>query len=1564
MLYDQGPPESPPSGAGTASPATDDFLKWWRMEHTRKAFLAQIVLSGGTSPATQTIYLADELVWAVAPDGVREDAVAWQPALDDCDDILAPGELLACGPDLCSAIIKVSRIRLHYQTSGDALDSLKIYRWEGAAVTLLLWVQGHDGTTHTCQVFSGVANRPTMGMSQITLNLLQDRTWTRSIPTAKVTEADWPNAPEGNWGKVIPVVIGNWKAAPMRRPWPDPYLLKLRQEQLGGGCLMIPGLCVDRGSGPDSMKMIFACHLLMDTFATGVAGESVFCEGASWPSVVSFDPTIYVHPTLAFDGSYFTVDDEVLRAAAAALGADVRILGDRHNTAEHPRYSMDPRDEVTYALVDPANSMGTLQLIMPTLMNMGAMDNGFWAALYRTSGATQQVDICQQAPDFADGDSYHRQFGGSLEATVGVTLADADWIQKGSWNFGLNDAGKNSDLALTMKTSGWAKIFLFGIIATYKPDPKVNTPAVQGYKYDAQGRLVPYESSVGGSNYYGIRRGAPAIVELASSFQANCRGYPDNDWGDFTGTAGALVERVPDVVKLILSVWGGVDLLTGFQDGEGFGSFVTARELMRTKENNQITVSMHLDRDDDTTATVLQALAYETMAMVFLDRFDGKWKLAPWIRRPAPDYPYTIRRADILGDDGLEAETGSDTSVVNAVEVQYGLEPYNGNRLWKALVNQRDSGMGFEVIGDSDQSLVVLASEPGPGNDTIIFSHPDGVKHTVVLDSGTYTPMELAAEIQAKMRTESASDDWWAGWGVAVRANANNQVRLTHDSTLYELEIQEDLDHTPESMAAEVANTINTYLPALAATCTYNRGTGLFTLTVAESITLELGNMDQPIIWPALGFQMGTNRTGTSFTSDFVIKQEHFWIAYGGTDAYLNLEDTDFTAANLLGYYCGTDQMVEARVNLGTLLADVRRGNRETLAATSAASDRYGEKRPVKVQSDFIRETVVATHLRDTILDFRCFPPVFITLRTNSCPDIQRGRVFRLASDVDTLMPYPGHGSDGSWEGRCFRVLGVTQNSRAPYDQQIRAVEVLPGIPVAATTPGSSHTVEITEDVNDMIHWGNNALDEGPLYSYQIPAGTWDCKALAIHLTEQMRAIGRGTEFVGFGTWVIEGHTDRFDIFQKVDTSYVRRTVTIPTGDYSPRALATAVNYAVQAITGQRFQVTPDWMRGDTDAFVDSDFEWILCRDDNGAGWNNLGLGFGDEDPVNHSGASPAYGRGLGEADDTWEAWAWFTGTRYAFWITHQADMADHSECAYDCIYPGETHSVLPTLGFDPGDNGGMYYGAATPIHPAGYGTNTVRGLTLDSSTDQLEFTDAAGNVDLTLTHQTHDPAEWILGLAQDAALLLEDGIRVDLLDHYGWPSTPLGAIAGVGMCPIHGNWRIIFNLGEAGEWDVTTYLNFPGHYRGGELAWFLERTLTGILSDHYSALTEFLVTWDSETGIFTFTSDVPFRLMNDMSTAASYGWEHLGFPLGENTDGVLTDGKYVVSAPNPRLENRVWFHIDDTDGVLKTGTGSAPMLALFSWLGFVTGSDRTGLGDVLADVDMEWWEDGELILD
>jgi hypothetical protein len=123
-------------------------------------------------------------------------------------------------------------------------------------------------------------------------------------------------------------------------------------------------------------------------------------------------------------------------------------------------------------------------------------------------------------------------------------------------------------------------------------------------------------------------------------------------------------------------------------------------------------------------------------------------------------------------------------------------------------------------------------------------------------------------------------------------------------------------------------------------------------------------------------------------------------------------------------------------------------------------------------------------------------------------------------------------------------------------------------------------------------------------------------------------------------------------------------------------------------------------------------------------------------------------------------------------------------------------------------------------------------------------------------------------------------------------------------------------------------------------------------------------VAWDAETGIFTLSCDVPFRLMNDMSTSASYGWEHLGFPLGVNTDGVLVDGEYVVAGTYPRWENRVWFQVVDTDGVLKTGTGSAPMLALMSWLGFVTGSDRTGLGDVLADVDMEWWEDGELILD
>jgi hypothetical protein len=50
-------------------------------------------------------------------------------------------------------------------------------------------------------------------------------------------------------------------------------------------------------------------------------------------------------------------------------------------------------------------------------------------------------------------------------------------------------------------------------------------------------------------------------------------------------------------------------------------------------------------------------------------------------------------------------------------------------------------------------------------------------------------------------------------------------------------------------------------------------------------------------------------------------------------------------------------------------------------------------------------------------------------------------QVIAFSSDMDAVVAYPKYGSDGSWSGKRFRVLEVTQNPGPAFHTEVLAIE-------------------------------------------------------------------------------------------------------------------------------------------------------------------------------------------------------------------------------------------------------------------------------------------------------------------------------------------------------------------------------------------------------------------------------------------------------------------------------------------------------------------------------------------
>jgi hypothetical protein len=808
-----------------SSPATATGLAAFRRLNARRVGLAKIVLS---VPGALTLrYATTETI---------VDGTLWQTGLT-IDPIRESVGYLAPGVSPVETTIRLAKRIDASQTSGTVHDLLSDYLWQNATVTLYLYEVGLT-STDWLQVFKGNVSRPAMiDPEGVTLHLLQDLSWNKIVPTTVVDKTSYPDSPDVSQGLPIPILYGDHVAPGMKSPWATAYGSKQYQEDSGAGLGVVPGVLVDAGVGGASVKVVYAGHAALDILSRA-NGYSQFIVGNN-----NLDPldTTGLTETLGSTESHITVADENAIAYSAVIPIDVRSTADGlgiGNTATDPRRAMDPYDELTYATLNQTTGKNGLQLILPNAGPLGWIESvQVYVAWSGDAANTQNLRVNYYQPGTGAGAAPITWVSTGTALTVQrSTWPTTYWTQ--DWDFGGTTTVRDIrvDFAGAVANNK-ARIYWVALVVKYRPQRSVVTPGKTyvssrtyyqpnpgrpGYEYN------PNANRPGWTNNYTT---VNPTFKLDSQFYANVRGYADDGSGTYTGSAGSIIERPPDVIRHFLVTYGSVSGGSIETTSSTTGSFVDARSTLRNAQPYDLKLACWIG-ERTSVQRVLQTMAEQSGMCVYLDRFTDKWLSFVWKPGAVTDYDRALswKHGDIAA---FQCEETSVVDVRHSIRVKFGFDHFKNKSLYEAFVTASASGQGVNLPTIRDQRLTVSAS-----NEDIDFSVGGGAAVLATLTAGTYTPIALAAEARSKCRAVG-SNNVDVGYGFSIKAGFNDLLDYTIYLTAYQTTLTAG-DYTAEGLAAEVTRAMNEgSSPAngFDFSCTYSHSTNKFSITATATVT-------------------------------------------------------------------------------------------------------------------------------------------------------------------------------------------------------------------------------------------------------------------------------------------------------------------------------------------------------------------------------------------------------------------------------------------------------------------------------------------------------------------------------------------------------------------------------------------------------------------------------------------------------------------------------------------------------------------------------------------------------
>lgn len=988
-----------------ASPWDADLLAAMRSDHRRPVTLYKIEL---TTPSALTLYVASAEI--VTPDGQL-----WESG-GSGGHVRQEIESLGTGPSPASTTVMIENRRYSFHASGaDIGDSLSDYLWQGATVTVLIWERSMTDFAKVGQRFKGVVDSYSLDDMRLTLNCLQDRSWNKPVPTVTVDQTNYPYAPDGQQGVVIPIVYGSHIAPPLRSPHTASYTNKQYHEDSGAGSGAIPLILTDPGTGSADVQLVAASHALGELLDRANGYTAFMVAG----DVLAPLDTAGITETLT-GPSYLTIDDDYLIAYYGARANDVRTTGGgTTNSALNPRRAMDVFNETTYATLN--QTAGTdqekLVLVGPNIGSLGVITAVDVILCFSGDAAnTQNIRVYPEELGVTFGSVVSVASTGTTPQILSGTWDSAYYGT--AWQFGTKTS-TGGPVSISVDFAGAsannkARIYWVALRVKFKPSRNILTPAIingqQVSTLDAP--FIPFlNQNVPVGRFY-----TPGIGSQGGQFYSHAKGYVDDGSGTYTGSAAAVIERPCDIARHFLTTYGAA---SSFETGAtSFGSFVNARNLLKNASPNDFKVAAWMG-EASSVQRYLQKLCEQSLMCITQDIFSDNWLCHVWKQGAAVDYDLTFTRNEL--PDLFECSLTSSVSLLQGVRVRYGYDYFRNRTQYECYVGANGSSQGYNLPTTRDQVLTVSAA-----NNKVDWS--DGATRVATLTSATYTPIDLAAHVVTQMNAVAGTHH--VGFGFDIKASFNDALVVTVGGVNKTATLTAG-SYTADSLAIEGARALNAAGTGRTWTMTYNHSTNMFewTVTGAAITTMAAGTTCY-----AFGL---VATTATSRANNWPRYADRFYFVSGTTITlkWSSGANAATGAGPLLGW--NADQNVSAVVDYP--YATYARGQRETTCATSQSL--YGPRADAILTADWIKDEASAQQRRDREFDFGSAPRVQLVARTHCAPDLQVMRVIGISSDMDSRRAYPKYGTDGSWAGKPLRVLSVLHDSGPSYHTEFMAEE-------------------------------------------------------------------------------------------------------------------------------------------------------------------------------------------------------------------------------------------------------------------------------------------------------------------------------------------------------------------------------------------------------------------------------------------------------------------------------------------------------------------------------------------
>ncbi len=1015
--------------------ATQNFLNAFLPSGRNACTLVKVEL---TDPSALTLYLASRPT--TTPGSPPR---FWQAALSDIGEVVEPGDLGVFDPGLATFDFRMSARPLAGQAVSDfSLERLASHYWYGATVTAYYWELGLASFSDALQIFKGVVIEYETEDNQARVYCQQRNAWIRRLPAVEVTRQKFPRAPEKSIGLPAGAICyGDLRSPPARAP-ASAYgdFQQGITSVVGPRRAGVRGTVVSLGKGGGSKgKVLFASHACK-LFNSDVDGATPAIEAGD--RLAEIDP-IGGDVFNAASGTGFNFDD-IANAGTQPFESffPVWLLDSRQptsNPGENPRAATDPFNETSYSKLDYDAGQRDLWFPIPDIPPQGQALAVKYVVGYQTSSGAGNLRV-----ELTDGtttagtatltaSTTPRGQGGTLVGSPPAPIPRGSALVDDGWGFGAT--GTRLRIYFTGTATGQtARIFYVGIAIQFRPSWPVSVPS---RKIQIPGaidyRLKPGTWREGWGNIRHTFSHQPTDVWLPqqeavdSEFYATLQGHADDGSGTYTGTADALIQRPPDILRHFLATYCAETL---FETGGNPGDLVALRAALQTLRKTDMVEAFALD-DFIQSSDVVRLMASSVKAWFFISCFTDKWSGIPWKADREVDFPRRLTRYDLLDPDGPRIIMHRD-DVQNDLTVSYGWDAWKRRTMHETTLGPGRSISGHAYRNLRDEHMTVVANE----SDRLDFK-VNSTTYVASLTPGDYQPDTLMQHVDAQMAAVLGNIVQLA-WGMLIVSGYNDKINFNDGASKTATLTAGDFNEDPDGLAANAQTAMNAVSSNW--TVTYSAATRKFTFDRSSGTkSMTFSNVADAAL--SFGFKYATTVAGPA-TSLWGVEPNTFLIGVGGTDVLSLPWETgangiDAATPRACGALLGYDMSRDCADGTSYCIAHSPKGALEQFMATSVR--RYGTRPPLNMALDYVNDTDTAREVRRRFAELWGTPPVEIQFETERMPDLQRGMVFDFDGSLDAVKPFAVPGTDGSWVGKKFVAVRPRRLSLPSPRQSVNA---------------------------------------------------------------------------------------------------------------------------------------------------------------------------------------------------------------------------------------------------------------------------------------------------------------------------------------------------------------------------------------------------------------------------------------------------------------------------------------------------------------------------------------------